>query len=149
MKFLFGVLALIIVVSYSDIALAQNGMNYSNYEGTCNIEKVNLTTGEKQSFNMVPVTMTADYHEPNDSWEIVLQYGCGTGTCMEAVYLKRENANEFTGLKKGSINCQGTFVTENTSNGYIQGTMVTTKSTYVLTFKNIVFQPVVTLNTTD
>jgi hypothetical protein len=142
MKFLFGFLTLFFFVSHSSFINAQDQLKYDRFMGYCSIEKMDNETGQLIVYNWVWVKMEAYFHEPNDSWEVILTYYCDGKINTSQLYLKEESSNGFTGLVKGTINCQGTQITQNPSNGFIQGTMVTIKPTYTLAFKNMAFYPI-------
>jgi len=89
---------------------------------------------------MVSIYAEADYHKPNDSWEIVLNYECDKGTCVMVVYVRREG-NQFIGIKEGRVNCLGTSLIQHPSNGSLTGTIVIAKKTYSVTFNEVVFYP--------
>ena len=138
MKFLFGFLVMIIFVHYSSFVCAQVQLNYNIYGGVCKtLERIDTETGQKQVFNMVSLYAEADFHEPNKSWEIVLNYECDKGTCIMVVYVRNDGAHQFIGIEEGRINCGGTSLFQNPSDGSLTGTIVIVKETYSVTFTEV------------
>ncbi len=142
MKFLFGFLVIIIFVHYSSFVRAQDSLRYNIFGGGCTtIERIDTETGQQQVFNMVSINASAEFHEPNESWEIVLNYECDKGTCIMVVYVRNDGGNQFIGIEEGRINCLGTSLLQNPSDGSLTGTIVIVKETYSVTFTEVEFYP--------
>lgn len=145
MKYLFGFLVIIIFVHYSSFVRAQAELKYNIYGGGCKtLERIDTKTGQKQVFDMVSINANADFHEPNESWEIVLDYDCDKGTCIMVVYVRNEGGYKFIGISEGRINCLGTSLIQNPSDGSLTGTIVIVKETYSVTFTEVELYPELT-----